>query len=138
MNREISFRAWDKHNKCFIKAKDIEHPDRISVKSKGIYFQLQSNFILSQNLCVTDKNGKWIYEGDIIKRKYFHNNPPSKRPKKKFVEYSLPVCFDGGSFHPNNTLVRNVEYGTTYGTWYKDCEVIGNIYQNPELLKPTT
>ena len=71
----------------------------------------------------TDKNGKKIFEGDIIKGKVHEMN--GYRVRKGVVEYH------GVGF------IMNLESNS----WYDqknisfDCEVIGNIYDNPELLK---
>lgn len=82
-----------------------------------------------------DKHGNEIYEGDIVERKYFHNNPPSKRPKVKYILAKLPVVFDDGKFYLDDSEIRSTDYGTTFNSWWGDgCEIIGNIYEHPELL----
>lgn len=71
----------------------------------------------------TDKNGKKIFEGDIIKGKVHEMN--GYRVRKGVVEYH-----DVG-------FIMNLEPNS----WYDqknippDCEIIGNIYDNPELLE---
>lgn len=71
-----------------------------------------------------DKNGKEIYEGDVIKW----------QPKEPFeAEFIMPVVFHNGCFATVSCC------GHTQLCWcgyIKDgLEIIGNIYENPELLK---
>ena len=70
-----------------------------------------------------DKNGKEIYEGDILK-----NDSGRERPGIiEAVEWDNYLA----GFYPF------VDYSSYFGYYsYPDrCEVIGNIYENPELLK---
>lgn len=66
-----------------------------------------------------DKNGREIYEGDIV----IHENPYSTSVTKEQGE----IVFDKGAFWLKNEN----------GNWYFDTSpiVIGNIFENPELLK---
>ena len=72
---------------------------------------------------LTDKNGRKIFEGDIIKGKVHEVN--GYRDRRGVVEYH------GVGF------IMNLEPNS----WYDqknipfDCEIIGNIYDNPELLE---
>lgn len=101
---------------------------------------------------LTDKNGKKIFEGDIVKTQERYDRPYSKNRKSKrhigVVEYQI---HSGSGFHNSKTgkwdrymeyaaewIVKVQDYGKfTYGSWgdFWDCEVIGNIHDNPELLK---
>lgn len=85
-------------------------------------------------LCTSleDKNGKWVYEGDIVR--LFNN-------RDNFEEIRL-VVFKDCAFQfslPNSTVVDKPLYcwAINYLNHYKniEIEVIGNIYENPELLK---
>lgn len=77
--------------------------------------------ILLQSTGLKDKNGKEIFEGDILKVTRGKNNP-------YIVEWSQEVCMfclASGKSAPMNLLDK-----------YQDLyEIIGNIYENPELLK---
>ena len=67
-----------------------------------------------------DKNGKEIYEGDI----YLYLQPIIKNRKQAYIEHRIVVEANIESWWKVNCAVSN-----------NNCEVIGNIHENPELLK---
>lgn len=77
---------------------------------------------------LTDKNGKKIFEGDIVK--HFDNSDENYDIGEIYYDTKLLMWrrTTQGSFH--KTLINSYKLGS-------DCiyEVIGNIYDNPELLK---
>lgn len=72
---------------------------------------------------LTDKNGRKIFEGDIAKG------------NSEYFAYSHPhgiIVYDSGEFLiAFDKALEDVE---NLGAWANDIEVIGNIYDNPELL----
>ena len=88
MNREIKFRAWHKNLKKMFKIGQItlekgtwnfEPNDRDFI---GMSIPYQPSFVLMQYTGLHDKNGKEIYEGDII------------RIKNSLIEIEGEVIFD--------------------------------------------
>ena len=126
MKREIKFRAWDKVYKEMVPM-DIEDSFLVHFTNGGIYCNYKIGAIkrvpdneieLMQYTGLTDKNGKEIYEGDIIKWTSKDN---------EIVDSPLIVEFLKDHWAPSCGCSSNS------GFW-DDCEIIGNIYENPELL----
>lgn len=76
-------------------------------------------FIPMQFTGLLDKNGTEIYEGDILLVQYYGD------PKKVVVTYHETDA----EFFPLSSYDKSED-----GYYYKNHEVIGNIYENPELL----
>jgi uncharacterized phage protein (TIGR01671 family) len=142
MNREIKFRAWSEE------AKRINYEDTIEgsavanptwVLHNKLYKPFGNEFILMQYTNLKDKNGKEIYEGDIIRREFHFSmmqthcsDCKNKILDDKFENHE--VVFDGGKFTTKQDL-KYLEYTVTgfFDDWNKS-EIIGNVYENPELL----
>ena len=129
--REIKFRVWDKEGRClFIEGMKYLNPffDDTGKLFVGYFPDNETPIVeyeINQYTGLKDKNGKEIYEGDIVN---FGNN------NNAIVEFS-DGCFNifdeplGWDFTP--------DYDNDYKpikTDFKYCEIIGNIYENPELL----
>ena len=128
--RQIKFRAWDKDNKKMIEQSgssegDFWYPIGFQMRSK--YSEKESsstNCILMQFTGLKDKNGKEIYEGDIVKGSWGKNH----------IDI-FKIVFEGimwSGIDKNNVVFVVDDYGE-YPTY--NLEVIGNIYENPELFK---
>ena len=130
-NREIKFRAWNKnidhmyYLAGFAIYGDGEFKDRfiaLYFENDGGLAQYDRNIIeILQYTGLQDKKGVDIYEGDWVK---CHDNYYDDIPD--FAGY---VDFDGGSF-----MIRT-DISTHYRLYDYGIEVIGNIYENPELLE---
>lgn len=80
---------------------------------------------IGQYTGLTDKNGTKIFEGDIVEGLDFTAEEGG---------YGV-VTFDDGAFEIVGSCDNNI-VGTFYENYYgKDFEIIGNIHDNPELLK---
>lgn len=121
-NREIKFRAWDKSGEYF---KPLEDDDDYHFRDYGDGLHLWDkwgeckNVILLQYTGLKDKNGKEIYEGDIVK---CHDHPTGA--SDTFGE----VYWKDGKWMVTWSMVDLGDYGTAW------IEVIGNIHENPSLL----
>lgn len=110
MNREIKFKVWNKQEK----------------EMHGHHFIGFEDAELLQYTGINDEENKEIYEGDIIEGGYL--NPLSN----KFMSKKYIVVYDKGSFV--GKLIGHTPYGDTWLHFIKG-KVIGNIYENPELLE---
>lgn len=113
MNREIKFRAWDKGNQQMIYALPIG-----TLPSGELLLRWDDKHLM-EFTGLKDINKKDIYEGDIIK--YVGNF--------KGDIFISPVEFTGGCFSPV------CEIGFMGDIIENKVEIIGNIYENSELLK---
>ena len=127
--REIKFRAWDKKHKEFVQWSDISRTNIlvaiISNIKRGI-----SNCELMQYIGLKDKNLVEIYDGDIIK---------DSSGRIMIVEWDNRIGTARYIFRVINTI-GHIKTGRLVNTheWItsneNDIEIIGNIYENPELL----
>ena len=114
--REIKFRAWDKRNSRFLR-------HNIHIDGDGMIFWVfgysceyfpKEDVEIEVFTGLRDKNGKEIYEGDVL--------------GKSSCGCPLVVEWLFGRFEArscDSVLDRN---------YWKDCEVVGNIHENPELI----
>ena len=107
MESRFKFRAWDSIAKEYI------------FDSYALYElfvnDLDDSYQVEQCTGLRDKNGKLIYEGDIVTG-FFNNN--------KVIWDKGSFCVDDGSGVFDELAKSN-----------EDCVIIGNIHENPELLE---
>jgi len=117
--RQIKFRAWDKENK------DMYEWDILSQRSnllEAIEMDKKELWILMQYTGLKDSKGKEIYEGDVL-----------REPHKGFEPRQILEVFWDDEM--NSFQSRSIDKQHLYQTPLdNDFEVIGNIYENPELL----
>lgn len=107
-NREIKFRCWDENDKIMDNVEFLTFPQP---REEGKFRHLM------QYTGLKDKNGKEIYEGDIIK---FPQNP-------------LPFVVQWNRYFLEMKTPNGI-YNSGLGL-HALIEVVGNIYENPELLQ---
>ena len=109
--RPIKFRAWDNHDHKMIYI--------------GCDLHSYQGWELMQFTGLLDRNGKEIYEGDVVR----HH------------DYSSGACLTMPQYTKDSEIKWNPSipgYSLPGLGWQidgKKCEVIGNIYENPELVK---
>ncbi len=133
MNDRFKFRVWNNAAKIFVDRFTLSPDDAICIISdKGkAYVKGNPNYILMQCTGLKDKNGKLIYEGDIVKVACMHEKMGGLYYMSMQVIYE--VIEHGNDAYSGFSLKHN-EKGV-FALWGKDkLEVIGNIYENKELL----
>jgi len=125
--RELKFRAWWKDTKRFL---DGDEWYMTCSGAKHLHYAVlpynDDDFIIEQYTGLKDKNGKEIYEGDIILEKWFDKDAhwgEDRVGKCEYFEGSFGCWFAGG---------RMIQLGMFP---IGNIEVIGNIHENPELLE---
>lgn len=110
MNRIIKFRAWDKDDSKMYLVDKLTTLEWITWIQKA---EGKGNYELMQFTGLKDKNGKEIYEGDII----------------QIPDYAKPETFmvvvewrDTGCYNVNSDALHLIE-------------IIGNVWEHPELIK---
>ena len=132
MNDRFKFRVFLKYNQimcdidsyCFLQGlnKCVFH-----FTNGGQKTLKNSDFIILQCTGLKDKNGKLIYEGDVVKFNFDTD------------EIIAVVSWDDNEgqvgYYLNTTDYFKDKYVTDYDFYKNDYEVLGNIYENKELLE---
>lgn len=147
--REIKFRIWDKDlKKMRVCGTDIHDSIAFDMDNNAVYYNMQNGcgsladgtgtYDLMQFTGLRDKNGKEIYEGDILTSTSYPFQDDGKYNYHGIVEWDdeyaayflttqLVNSEKRGALHGVSQTIMNYEMATF--------EVIGNIYENPELLE---
>ena len=131
MSRIIKFRAWRKG------AMTYEHSFNINIAGQIYFLDETGEWQMDEDNEVTimqftglpDKNGKEIWEGDIVTAAWMHHGKPGA-PFRAYILYNEHI----GSFRIGYDSLGGGSQDEIY--FRHQVEVIGNIYENPELLKP--
>jgi uncharacterized phage protein (TIGR01671 family) len=140
MNREIKFRAWIREVKEMISVESIYYDGfgGFEISGEGYNDMDHLEVVLMQFTGLHDKNGKEIYEGDIVSveftpivSNYIGNSPNTHT-------MTCEVVFHNGGFK-----FKNLNKGKGRKAWphkslvdseLDEIEIIENIYENPDLL----
>ncbi len=123
--RELKFKFWNKL------ARRFQPPSKYAIQGDGLYVSYDydmmawddpssfddSILVPCQYTGLKDKNGKEIYEGDILSYEGIH----------KVGNGVSIVSFDDGSFMIDEDIASK--------DWAVEHEVVGNIFENNDLLK---
>lgn len=137
MKRKIEFRFWDKRDKRWYPVDGTDGYDILN----------DNRFIVQQSTGVADKKGRKIYEGDILAVKF--NGSYVERISWDGPPDATAVVF--WDYHGFRLFCKG-DKDARYADWFDVCdsfprfvqmssrhtEVIGNIYENPQLAKEIT
>ena len=117
------YRAWDSWRKR------MSAVDRIYIDTEGVrlyddfgeYWRDFRDVKLMQSTGLKDRNSVEIFEGDIVKMSKDVYSEPT---------YYEVVRYRGGAYR-----LESKQHGCELWLRHADCEIVGNVYENPELLE---
>ena len=122
------YRAWDKHeqkmftnDELIIWNGNVYANDSKKLTCNNLKGWSIDDEYLMQSTGLVDKNGKEIFEGDIVKMSKDVYSEPT---------YYEVVRHRGGAYR-----LESKQHGCELWLRHTDCEVVGNVYENPELLE---
>lgn len=133
MKREIKFRAWDKKDKVMVDVASMNFwPNGVLSVLEDFDDaepQFADSYELMQFTGLHDKNGREIYEGDVVRYTAWHDGKPAGAIQGE-------VVYDGdlGMASFNILLDRDGEIDRAVLPAI-GVEIMGNVHENPELLE---
>lgn len=123
MKKEIKFRAWD--------TVDYMSTPFTLMDIQNGQIQFTSDCVIMQFTGLQDRNGKEIYEGDILSYDYSDHLNPYPEERKKLPCYIVKYDDNNNFLLGGFGLDKNRLY--CHSSRFKYAEVLGNIYETPEL-----
>ncbi len=122
------FRAWDKHgqkmfanDELIIWNGNVYANDSKKLTCNNLKGWSIDDEYLMQSTGLVDKNGKEIFEGDIVKMAKDVYSEPT---------YYEVVRHRGGAYR-----LESKQHGCELWLRHTECEVVGNVYENKELME---
>ena len=120
--RDIKFRAWNVITKKMIDLKKVT-PLALNMDTDGLFIPFSDGLPFMQFTGLKDKNGKDIYEGDVI----------ATQQRDVLFEVIFGFNSDGNTYGWNYRSISKPKHIYSADN-PKRLEIIGNIYENPKLL----
>ena len=121
------FRAWDATNKEIFKDtfSITESGQVVVVEQEDVMcppdYVFVDHLVIMQSTTMADRDDNIIFEGDIVKMSKDVYSEPT---------YYEVVRHRGGAYR-----LESKQHGCELWLRHTDCEVVGNVYENPELLE---
>jgi uncharacterized phage protein (TIGR01671 family) len=121
--RDIKFRLWDKDNKQMDLSPDFDYID-------GQIWIALVHYELMQYTGLKDKNGREIYEGDILKTL-------DEQEIYEYDEFGTAIQHLGyeEAYRLKVVKYEKGQFSVIWNTPSREIEVVGNIYENSKLLE---
>jgi hypothetical protein len=122
MNRVLKFRIWDKLSEKYIYP-DKGYQGHFILDLNGRFCNLQNgsggdDYVVQQYTGLKDSEGNEIYEGDIISGEFYD------------IEYHYSETIKA------EVVFNNGAFNIACSGWYKpSLRIVGNVMENPELIK---
>ncbi len=123
-------RAWDKQDERMSYGEVEYFDDSINYRFDHFCTGADEDVEFMQSTGIKDKNGVEIYEGDVINYRNSFRNPMTGSGSLS-INRDFKIIFKDGEFKAKGFDIR-LKNILSYS------EVIGNIYENPELLSEDT
>ena len=115
------FRAWDKFDKVMRDVTLLDYNQNFVGYSYPVFMKSTMHMELMRSTGLQDKNCQEVFEGDIVKMSKDVYSEPT---------YYEVVRHRGGAYR-----LESKQHGCELWLRHTDCEVVGNVYENPELLE---
>lgn len=130
------YRAWDKKDKVIREVTAIDWSLEYVEFMNGAVERSFDDLILMQSTGLKDKNGVEIFEGDIVKtfsniNKFTDSFAENVEPNYGYTS----IVRDGASFKMTYKGKPSYVLNENAGSMAEYMEVLGNIWENPELLE---
>ena len=120
MNDRLTFRFFNTKANKYMPAQYVDETTVFLLARLG-----GDKYIIEQCTGLKDKNGKLIYEGDIVKRHSKYDE------EEKDIMLQVEWNYKGGRY-----ITTDKKHGTWFFSMFDyEYEIVGNIHENPELLE---
>ena len=132
MQDRFKFRVWLKDTNKMYNVHSLHiGTNKVIISSRhgNVSIYINKNSILIQSTGLKDKNGKLAYEGDVVELRHLTGKNCDKHNKFVITADTIGTGFQLSPLNPNEYGYRHI-HRLQY-----DYTIIGNKYENPELLE---
>lgn len=132
MSRTRKYRAWDLEDRVFthFALSDIDARGGIKTPHGWARVSELDEALITEFVGLHDRTGKEMYEGDVVR--FDHEDGPVEAVVEHMVSDDESMWISGLCLR----FLRNLDEEEIPTDFHPDITIIGNVWQNPELLKP--